>query len=189
MKLSFLITVVILHFYSCSTSQNEIRYKTHVSIKNGKWNLNEIPVNQGASAEGLLMNVRMVNAPFEDRGPTLKENKFDPESNTFAFVNRIPEYVHSGVNAFTISLQGGLPGYEGAVNTAFNTDGSLRESYMQRIENIITASDRHQAVVILSLFYQRQHSHQYALSGKTAIMNAVKTIADWIRSEERRVGK
>ena len=68
------------------------------------------------------MNVRMVNAVFEDRN----KPDFDPEANTDRFIARIPDYAAHGVNAFTICLQGGMPGYEGAVNSAFEPDGSLR---------------------------------------------------------------
>jgi hypothetical protein len=73
----------------------------------------------GAKAEGLLMNVRMVNATFEDRN----RDDFDPDANTAAFLAVMPEYVEAGVRAFTFNLQGGMPGYEGALNSAFEPDG------------------------------------------------------------------
>src|SRR5690554_5175132 len=139
-----------------------------VSLQDGKWYFNNKVINPSSPAEGLLMNVRMVNSVFEDRGTKLPEKLtgFEPMNNTDAFVSKIPEYVNSGVNAFTISLQGGVPGYEGAINTAFNPDGSLREGYLQRVEKVIRACDTNQAAVILSCFYQRQHSHFSALKGK-----------------------
>jgi hypothetical protein len=62
-----------------------------------------------APAEGLLMNVRMVNAVFEDRS----RPEFDPDANTDEFIAQIPDYVAHGVRAFTVCLQGGMPGYEG----------------------------------------------------------------------------
>ena len=40
----------------------------------------------GAKAEGLLMNVRMVNAVFEDA----KRPEFDAEANTDRFIKQVP---------------------------------------------------------------------------------------------------
>jgi hypothetical protein len=64
--------------------------------------------------------------------------------NLFA---KIPEYVANGVNAFTISLQGGTPGYEGAINTAFDANGSTRKAYLQRVEKVIWACDENHAAM------------------------------------------
>jgi hypothetical protein len=84
------------------------------------------------------MNVRMVNAVFEDRN----RPEFDPQVNTNEFIARIPDYVAHGVRAFTICLQGGMPGYEGAVNSAFESDCSLRDAYIRRVRQVIEACDR-----------------------------------------------
>lgn len=72
----------------------------------------------------------MVNAVFEDANDTTRPEGFDPDANADAFIAQIPDYVAGGVRAFTIGLQGGMPGYEGAVNSAFNPDGSLRGAYL-----------------------------------------------------------
>ncbi len=159
---------------------------TVVSLQNGKWYFNNKVINPSSPAEGLLMNVRMVNSVFEDRGTKLPEKLtgFKPMNNTDAFVTKIPEYVINGVNAFTISLQGGFPGYEGAINTAFNPDGSLRAGYLQRVEKVIRVCDANQVAVILSCFYQRQHSHFSALNGKESIKNALKNTITWIIERE-----
>jgi hypothetical protein len=132
------------------------------------------------------MNVRMVNSVFEDRGPELENQNpdFDPEENTNEFIRAVPEYVSNGVNAFTISLQGGLPGYEGAVNTAFNSDGTLRPEYFERVEKVVKTCDANHAAVILTLFYQRQHSHKSALSGKEAIFKALENTVNWLSEKE-----
>ncbi len=161
---------------------NDKDFKTSVSIDGDKWYFNDQIINPGSPAEGLLMNVRMVNTVYEERGPELAKltDDFDPDANTDSFIEKIPEYVSSGVNAFTISLQGGMPGYEGAVNTAFNADGSLRQDYLQRAERVIRASDENNAAIILSIFYQRQHSHGSALTGKESIMNALENTVSWI---------
>src|SRR5262245_27881551 len=43
------------------------RTLTHISLRAARWYINDELTNRGTSAEGLLMNVRMVNAVFEDR--------------------------------------------------------------------------------------------------------------------------
>lgn len=159
---------------------------TRIGIRGNCWTINGDPVLKGSPAEGLLMNVRMVNAVFEDEGPAGAEalaDDFDPGLNTNRFLEKLPEYMASGVRAFTISLQGGFPGYEGAVNSAFNADGSLREDYMERVARVIKAADKNGAAVILSCFYQRQHTHARALEGKQALFNAVGQVAGWLGSQ------
>ncbi len=181
-KISHLVIFLcmLLIFYGC----NSTGYKTKVSIDGTRWLINEKVINQDSPAEGLLMNVRMVNSIFEDDSQKIKEyySNFDPEENTNKFIERIPEYVEQGVNAFTICLQGGLPGYEGAINSAFNADGTLRDSYVNRAASVIKAADANGAVIILSCFYQRQHSHERALVGKEAIKQAVVNVVQWISS-------
>ncbi len=181
-KLPYIIAFLTTLFATGCMNINESSFQTSVSIIGDKWYFNDQIINPGSPAEGLLMNVRMVNTVYEDRGPELakRTDDFDPKANTESFIEKIPEYVSSGVNAFTISLQGGMPGYEGAINTAFNADGSLRSDYMQRAERVIRASDKNNAAIILSLFYQRQHSHDYALTGKESIKNALENAVNWI---------
>lgn len=182
LNIAFLMILVIT---GCAGIQSE-KSETQVSIRGEKWYFNDKVINPGTNAEGLLMNVRMVNSVFEDRGPKIPEmyRDFDPAMNTEEFISMIPEYVSNGVNAFTISLQGGAPGYEGAVNTAFNPDGSLREDYLQRVEKVIMACGKNRAVVNLSCFYQRQHSHFSALSGKESIKNALRNTVEWITEKK-----
>jgi len=176
---------VIFMITGCAVMKNG-KQETVVSIRGEKWYYNGDVINPGSPAEGLLMNVRMVNSVFEDRGQKAPEiySDFNPEMNTDAFISMIPEYVSSGVNAFTISLQGGTPGYEGAVNTAFNADGSLRHDYMARVESVISACDKSHAVVNLTCFYQRQHSHFSALSTKESIINALRNTVEWITEKK-----
>ncbi|MGK7397242.1 MAG: cellulase family glycosylhydrolase, partial [Candidatus Cyclobacteriaceae bacterium M3_2C_046] len=143
-------------------------------------------VNQNSPAEGLLMNVRVVNAVFEDQGNKLNKylDSFDPAENTSSFIGKLPDYLSYGVNAFTISLQGGFPGYEGAINSAFNSNGTLRDSYMSRVERIIKKCDQRNAVVILSCLYQRQHGHSRSLNHQEAIINAIQNVSAWIKEHE-----
>lgn len=155
-----------------------------------RWQINGRITWPGTPAEGLLPNVRMVNSVFEDDRlaadwPAMLPSDFDPAANTAAFISRIPEYKAHGVLAFTIGLQGGHPGYEGAHNSAFNADGTLRAPYMERVRAVVDACDTHGVVVILSCLYQRQHGQPpthlpRALTGRTAIRDAVQNTARWI---------
>ena len=70
-------------------SQGAVR-SSGVSIVQGKWRINGKVTYPGTRAEGLLMNVRMVNAVFEDRNDTTRPQGFDPDANTDAFIRQIP---------------------------------------------------------------------------------------------------
>jgi CubicO group peptidase (beta-lactamase class C family) len=120
------------------------------------------------------MNVRMANAVFEDRS----RPEFDPDSNTGEFIAHIPDYVAHGIRAFTLCLQGGMPGYEGAVNSAFDPDGSLRDPYLQRVRRVIEACDHNGAVVILGCYYQRQDQ---VLTNEASVRAGVVNVATWIK--------
>jgi len=148
---------------------------TRLSIAGNHWLLNDKLTYPGAKAEGLLLNVRMVNATFADRN----RPDFDPDANTARFIAQIPDYVSHGVRAFTLNFQGGFPGYEGAINSGFNADGSLRSDALQRIRRVIAACDEHGAGVILGCFYQRQDQ---LLTNEAAVRNAVVNVAGWIQS-------
>jgi len=145
-----------------------------ITLSGTRWLIDGQPVNAGTRAEGLLMNVRMVNAVFEDR----HRPEFDAEANTQEFIAQIPAYVASGVNAFTLCLQGGMPGYEGALNSAFEPDGSLRPEYLRRVERVIEACDQQRAVVILGLLYQRQSK---VFKDEDAVRAAVVNAVKWVR--------
>ena len=120
------------------------------------------------------MNVRMVNAVFEDR----KRPEFDAEANTTKFIERLPDYAAHGVRAVTLCLQGGMPGYEGAVNSAFEPDGTLRPAYLARVERAIRACDHHGMAVILGLYYQRQSA---VLRDEAAVRAGVVDTGRWVR--------
>ena len=120
------------------------------------------------------MNVRMVNSTFEDR----RKPEFDPEANTDRFLKQIPDYAEHGVRAFTLCLQGGMPGYEGALNSAFAPDGSLREPYLARMRRVIEACDRQGLAVILGCYYQRQDQ---VLTDADAVRAGVVNVVKWIQ--------
>jgi CubicO group peptidase (beta-lactamase class C family) len=146
--------------------------RTRVSIQGGQWRINGATTYLSAPAQGLLLNVRMVNATYEDRNRPGWER--EAEANTDAFIAKVPEYVATGVRAITLNLQGGAPGYEGAHNSAYEPDGTLRREYLGRVERVIEACDRAGAAVILGCFYQRQDQR---LRDEAAVRRAVVEVA------------
>jgi CubicO group peptidase (beta-lactamase class C family) len=154
--------------------RDAVQRRTRVALKKDQWFLNGAATYCGAKAEGRLMNVRMVNAVFEDA----RRPRFDPEANTGQFVKHVSEYVRHGVRAFTINLQGGMPGYEGAVNSAFDAEGNLRAAYLRRVRRVIEACDQEGAVVILGCFYQRQDQ---LLKDEAAVRAGVRNVAQWVK--------
>lgn len=147
----------------------------NISLTENCWSLDGQITYPGAAAEGLLLNVRMVNATFEDR---LKP-EIDPDAITERFIARIPDYVAQGISAFTLCLQGGYPGYEGAVNSAYASDGSLYGAYLDRIAQVIRACDRHHAAVILCCYYGRQ---AHILRDEAALRQGVIEAAGWVQA-------
>ena len=131
-------------------------------------------------SRGRLMNTRMVNSVFDDENPETRPEGFDPESNTTSFIESMNEYKSKGILAFTINLQGGLPGYEGAINTAFRADASLKPDYMKRVSRVIEAADARGMVIILGLFYQRQDQ---ILPDENAVRAAAANAAAWARDK------
>lgn len=103
--------------------------------------------------------------------------EFDLEKNTEESVARIGDYAACGVNAFTLCLQGGMPGYEGAVNSAFEPDGTLRPGYLKRVERLIRAWDEHGVVVILGLLFQRQST---ILRDEAAVRAGIINAVRWV---------
>ncbi len=158
----------------CGTAMHWASADTRVSIDGEHWRINGRPTYPGSAAQGLLMNVRVVNAVFEDTGRA----EFDAEANTDEFIAEIPDYVAHGVRAFTLCLQGGFPGYEGANNSAFNHDGSLQAPYLRRARRLIEACDQAGAVVILGCYYQRQDQR---LDDEAAVRSGVVNVARWIK--------
>jgi hypothetical protein len=153
--------------------------KTVVTRDGRRFRINGVVTYRGQPAEGLLMNVRMVNAIFEDTN----RPEFDPTANTDEFVARMPEYVSLGVLAFTVSLQGGYPGYEGARNTAFAANGALQAGYLARAAKVIERADALGAVIILTLYYQRQDQY---LQDEQAVRAGIVDVVDWIKAQGHR---
>ena len=155
-------------FYLCSSKPNTI-----INVSGQDWYVNNHITCPNTPAEGLLLNVRMVNATFEDTN----NPDFNPEVNLQTFLQKIDEYKNAGVSAITFNLQGGMPGYEGAVNSAFSPDGSLQEHYLKRMKKVINACDRAGMAVILGCYYQRQDQ---ILENEKAVRTGIVNTINWI---------
>ncbi|MBD3184195.1 cellulase family glycosylhydrolase [Candidatus Poribacteria bacterium] len=173
-----LFTPIILSF---ATTGNFIP-KTQTSINGDKFLINGEYTyeNLNPKAVGKLMNVRMVNSVFDDENPETRPENFDPDKNTQSFIDSMDQYKSRGILAFTINLQGGFPGYENAVNTAFGSDSSLKTEYMKRVSKVIKAADKRGILIILGLFYQRQDQ---ILPDKDAVRNAAANAALWVKNK------
>jgi hypothetical protein len=166
---------------------------TEVALENEKFLINGNPTLQGIiwegiSMEGLLPNARMVQGIFDDLNPeTVKKwaypdtKTWDPERNTDEFIDAMDEWHDHGLLAFTINLQGGSPeGYSASqpwINSAFESNGSLRDDYMNRLEKILDKSDKLGMISILGLFYFGQDE---GFQNEEAVKEAVKNAVNWI---------
>ena len=152
--------------------------QTRVSIAGTEWHINGAAANagkmwKGASIHGTLFNARMVNAVFDDVNIESRKlwrypdtGVWDPNRNTREFIAAMPHYAAHGLQAVTVSLQGGSPcGNNPSDNhepcgsmynrdsSAFAYDGSLRPAAFLRMAAIIEKADELGMVVFLQLFY------------------------------------
>jgi hypothetical protein len=144
-------------------------------------------------ARGKLMMLRLAQGIFDDEYMT--EQKFDPDDNTNRLIAALDVYKNHGVLAFSVSLQGGNPGYDPNVNgisrrngakhgkgegllvSAFRADGSLKPAWMERLERVIRAADQRGMVVNLIYFYQGQDE---VFETDQAIVDAARNVTRWI---------
>ncbi len=117
------------------------------------------------------------------------------ETETVEFLEAMVEYKSYGVNTVGINLQGGFPGYEIEPstgkwyrNSAFNTDGSLKDEYMDRMRRILEKAQELDMVVNLGYFYQRQCRQAATTAGldydhwdsEEAIYQAARNATIWL---------
>jgi hypothetical protein len=175
------------------------RRRTHVSIQAGQFYINGKPTYagrayQGMKIEGLLMNVRAVQATFDDLNPETRAKwaypdtgKWDPERNTREFLAALPEWRKHGLLAFTVNLQGGSPeGYSKSQpweNTAIDAEGNLRPAYMSRMARILDRADQLGMVAIAGYFYFGQDQR---VKDEAAIRKAVTNATNWLLDRDYR---
>ncbi len=159
----------------------------------GSWRQTYADSPYRGKARGKLMTLRLAQGIFDDEW--LTEQPFDPDANTNNLIAALDVYKAHGVLAFSISLQGGNPGYDPKVNgiarknaarlgkgegllvSAFRPDGSLKPAWLARLERVIRAADERGMVVNLIYFYQGQDE---IFESDQAVIDAARNITRWI---------
>ncbi len=169
---------------------------TTVSIQGEKVFIDGQPTYAGRSfeglpVEGLLFNVRAVQATFDDANPGTRHlwnypdtGHWDPERNTSEFMAALPQWKAHGVLGFTINFQGGggryLPEvYDTYLNSGFTEQGEIKPDYAGRISRVLDRADELGMVVILGMFYWKQ---TLKMGGIKAVYAAVENALAMVRA-------
>ncbi|ADD42999.1 hypothetical protein [Stackebrandtia nassauensis] len=162
--------------------------KFYVRQGEGEWELTYTPGWQGEdfseAVRGTLPNLRSANAVFDDESGNVHDHDpdFDPQSNTDQFIANLDSYKANGLLATDVNLQGGNPNFD-ATNPAFNSDGSLRPEWMDRLGKVIEAHAERNMVVVLGYFYFRQTG---VFDDEDAVRKATTNVTDWLIDNDYR---
>ncbi|MBP1666602.1 MAG: hypothetical protein H6Q23_1462, partial [Bacteroidetes bacterium] len=194
-----LTSIIFLCIVITSCKNDPPPRQTTVEIREDKFYINGEPTYEGVKLdtlviEGLLLNSRMVQGVFDDLNPETSgrwkypdTEQWDPERNTNEFVRNMQIWRKYGLLSFTINLQGGSPqGYSQGQpwhNSAYYSDGRLRDDYMKRLTKILDEADRLGMVPILGLFYFGQDER---LDDEKAVVNAVTNVINWLFGKKYR---
>lgn len=119
----------------------------------------------GHRVEGMLFNVRAVQAIFDDANPETRghwaypdTDEWDPDRNTEEFCAALPAWYAHGIRAFGVNLQGGGPLYVRDVyhsydNNGFTPEGKLKAAYAARLTRVLDRADALGMVPIVGMFY------------------------------------
>ena len=141
--------------------------------------------------QGLLFNVRAVQATFDDANAETRRHWvypdtgiWDPERNVTEFCAALPSWRDHGVLAFTINFQGGGPLYvpeiyENYDNNGFTPTGELKPAYADRLSRVLARADELGMVVIVGLFYWVSLRR---MRGEEAIRRAMCEATGFMRS-------
>ena len=144
---------------------------------------------EGHRIEGLLFNVRAVQATYDDANPETRRlwvypdtGIWDPERNVTEFCAALPSWRDHGVLGFTVNFQGGGPYYEPSVyqsfnNNGFTPDGDLKPDYADRMRRVLQRADELQMVPIVGLFYS---SHIVKFTDDAAMWRAAGNALDFL---------
>ena len=145
------------------------------------------------NVRGSLALVRVPHAIFDDEW--LREREFDPDRNTDSLIEQLDLYRSHGIGGLVVSLQGGDPGYSaeangvtrgssadlgegaGALVSAYESDGSLKRAWMDRLDRLIDAANNRGMILCLVLFQQDQDE---ALASPEAILAAARNVAQYL---------
>jgi len=147
--------------------------------------------------QGLLPNARMVNAVFDDLNPKTRHlwaypdtGEWDGERNTDEMVVAMADYAAHGLQAVTVSLQGGSPcgnnprddhppcgEMYSRDSSGFDKDGSIRKPFFDRLAKIIERADSLRMVVFVQLFYPDEARKIFV--NDAAVVKAADNYVDW----------
>ena len=192
--------------------------KTVVGISGPKFTINGRPTYSAAQGfpnadprlEGTLLNVRAVQAIFDDAnyprrgsranpyptevmGPVFfdyPDGKWDPDRNVNEFIAALPDWRRCGLLAFTVNLQGGGPtdgNYGGDQmqphdNSGFDAEGNLKPAYARRLEKVIAAADDLGMVAIVGLFYFGENERVPVAPDSRYVRKAITDSAAFLKS-------
>jgi hypothetical protein len=120
---------------------------------------------QGLPVEGLLFNIRAVQATFDDQNPDTRKywaypdtGQWDPERNVTEFMAALPEWRDHGILGVTLNFQGGGGCYRPEIydhydNSGFTPDGVLKPAYADRMARVLEKIDSLGMVAIVGIFY------------------------------------
>jgi hypothetical protein len=146
-------------------------------------------VFEGHQVQGLLFNVRTVQATFDDANPATRRHwaypdmgEWDAERNVADFCVALPSWRDHGVLAFTINFQGGGPNYAPEIyghfdNNGFTPEGDLKPAYADRIGRVLACADELGMVVVAGLFY---NAHARKMKGEQAIWRAAHNALEFL---------
>ena len=112
------------------------------------------------------------------------------------FLNFMDEAKQYGFNTFGVNLQGGSPGFtidpetgKWWENNSFNSDGSLKDEYMNRLRTILEKAEQIGAILNVGYFYQGQCRKASETTGldydhwvdDAAIYQAARNATEWLR--------
>ncbi len=150
---------------------------------------------EGHKIQGLLFNVRAVQATFDDANPKTRAywaypdtGKWDPDRNTEEFCAALPSWRAHGVLGFTINAQGGGALYRPEIydhyeNSAFTQEGELIPAYADRIARVLACADEIGMVVIVGMFYWKQ---TLKMRDESAIWRATRELLAFLKGTGRR---
>jgi hypothetical protein len=173
---------------------------THITIHANEFWIDGQPTYAGRtfdghSVQGLLFNVRAVQALFDDANPVTREHwrypdtgEWDPDRNTAEFCAALPVWRDHGVLGFTLNMQGGGAIYRPEVydhydNNGFTPAGELKSAYADRLARILARADELGMVAIVGLFYWK---HVQKLADEAAVWRAADNTLDFLTASGRR---
>jgi hypothetical protein len=168
---------------------------TTVSIHGTEFYIDGQPTYKGRTFEdhkiqGLLFNVRAVQATFDDANAETRKHwaypdtgEWDPDRNTRDFCEALPAWRDHGVLGFTINFQGGgalyAPEiYQHYVNSAFTPEGDLKPAYANRIAKVLECADALGMVPIVGIFY---NVHVRKFKDEAAIWHAAENAFEFLK--------